>query len=73
VKVIASRGDGIYLLDRRHGQGQIVHAEAEPPRIWPPQPIDSILKFGYWQEFVDDPAPIVEAVGRAVLVTPGRG
>ena len=50
---IASRGDGIYLIDLGGGQGAILHTTSEPPRLWPSQSIASIAKFGYWEELPD--------------------
>jgi hypothetical protein len=66
LKVIATRGDGIYLLDLGGGQGAILNTEFEPPRIGPSEIIDSILKFGYWDEFDGDSALIEAAAARAV-------
>ena len=64
---IATRGDGIYLIDVGDGQGCILHTDEEPPKIWPQQSIASIAKFGYWEDVPDDfdQQEIVDALGRA--------
>jgi hypothetical protein len=51
---IASRGDGIYLIDLGNGLGAILHTGTEPSRLWPSQSIASIAKFGYWEELPED-------------------
>jgi hypothetical protein len=66
LEVLATRGDGIFLIRMRDGLGAIVHVECEPPRIWPSQTIASILKFGYWHQFDGDPEPILRAARRAI-------
>jgi hypothetical protein len=70
--VMATRGDGIYLIDIGDGQGVVLHPDSNPPEVWPPQSIDSHLKFGYWEDFEGDPQPIMDALDRARQVeTPG--
>jgi|GEM_PF-1762256 len=62
-KIIATRGDGIYLLDLGHGQGQI--ARTQTGQIWPPQKIISIIARGYWE-----PCDSVDAADVLALVKP---
>ena len=66
MRVIATRGDGIYLLAVGNGEGRIVHVDSTPALIWPPQRVDAILKFGYWDRFDGDPVSIMEAAAGAV-------
>jgi hypothetical protein len=70
LRVVATRGDGIFLLDVGGERGRILHTDMDPPRMWPPQLIESILKFGYWDAFVGDPALVLAAAARADEVEP---
>jgi hypothetical protein len=46
-KIIATRGDGIYLADLGNGQGQI--AKTQTGEIFPPKHIDALISRGYWE------------------------
>jgi len=65
LQVVATRGDGIFLLDVSGDLGRILHTDRDSPRMWPAQSIDSILKFGYWEAFAGHPAPVLAAAARA--------
>jgi hypothetical protein len=73
VQVLATRGDGIFLLGVGDGQGVILHADSEPPRIYlPPKRIESHAKWGYWQEFDGDHEQILKLAERATEVIDPR-
>jgi len=44
----------LYLIGLGAGRGQILHTHGYPPPLFPPQSVDSLLKFGYWEEFTGD-------------------
>jgi hypothetical protein len=49
----------------------ILHTDSEPPRVfYPPMSIASHAKWGYWETFEGDPAPILEMAARAARIDP---
>jgi hypothetical protein len=62
-RVIADRGDGIYLLDLGNGQGQI--CETREGVIYPPKNLGALIARGYWEECDD-----VDVTGVLALVKP---
>jgi hypothetical protein len=49
MRVIATRGDGIYLLvtDEERNLGRVLHTD--PPRLFDEMSVDAIVKFGLWE------------------------
>ena len=73
LNVIATRGEGIYLLDVGEGQGVVLHTDVTPPKLYAPRSIASHAKWGYWEDFEGDPAPILKAAAEAEHVESNEG
>jgi hypothetical protein len=71
VRVIATRGDGIYLLmtDEERNLGRVLHTD--PPRLFQEMSIDAILKFGLWESASMPDAELQEFVMAATAIQPG--
>jgi hypothetical protein len=46
-KIVATQGDGLYLIERADGQGQV--ANTNRGRLLPPGPMDSFMVRGDWE------------------------
>lgn len=65
-EVLATRGSDIHLLGIGGELAVVLNTEGEHPVLSPPASIASHTKWGYWEEFTGDPAPILAAAVRAV-------
>lgn len=60
-KIVAHRGEGIYLVDLGDHQGQI--ADTRTGTLYPPKHLDAIVARGYWQNCDDvDAADVLSLV-----------
>jgi hypothetical protein len=69
VEVVATRGDGIFLLKTRAGRGMVLNMEKDPPQVSAERSLDLQLKSGGWEAYEGDPEPVLEVAAVAVPVS----
>ena len=65
-RIIAQRGDNDFLIQVNKFHSRVCEGGRQQPVIYPPNWTDSILKFGYWDDYEGPPGKVNELLRDAV-------